>query len=89
MSAARQDHRLLRHADHWLSLPNDRDVPVEICAGADVPLEPSAVDEAVAFADWIGSAGGAGRGADGAGEPSHDSVIGRTCVSAHLLDRLR
>ncbi|MFC6885609.1 RtcB family protein [Actinomadura yumaensis] len=47
MSTARQDHRLVRHDDHWLSLPNDRDVPVGICAGADVPLEPSAVDEAL------------------------------------------
>ncbi|MFC5747271.1 RtcB family protein [Actinomadura rugatobispora] len=42
---ARQDHRLERVDDHWLRLPNRWDIPVEICAGPDVPLEPAAVDE--------------------------------------------
>ncbi|MFI0449905.1 RtcB family protein [Actinomadura sp. 6N118] len=42
---ARQDHRLVRVDDAWLRLPNPWDIPVEICAGPDVPLEPAAVDE--------------------------------------------
>ncbi|WP_433323608.1 RtcB family protein [Spirillospora sp. CA-294931] len=43
----RQDHRLVRLDDSWLTLPNPRDVPVELCARPDVPLEPAAVDEAL------------------------------------------
>ncbi|MBC6463610.1 RtcB family protein, partial [Actinomadura sp. HBU206391] len=42
---ARQDPRLVRTDDHWLHLPNPWGVPVDICAGVDVPLESSAVDE--------------------------------------------
>ncbi|MEU5882625.1 RtcB family protein [Spirillospora sp. NPDC047279] len=42
---ARQDHRLVRDDENWLRLPNPWDIPVEICAGPDVPLEPAAVDE--------------------------------------------
>ncbi|MGK5555417.1 RtcB family protein [Actinomadura kijaniata] len=45
----RQDHRLERLDDHWLRLPNRWNVPVEICAGPDVPLEPAAVDEALSL----------------------------------------
>ncbi|MFI0352154.1 RtcB family protein [Actinomadura sp. 9N407] len=45
MQHARQDHRLERLDDQWLRLPNPYGVPVEICAGPDVPLEPAAVDE--------------------------------------------
>src|SRR5262245_52343077 len=41
----RPDPRLVRIDDSWLQLPNPYDVPVEICAGADVPLESAAVDE--------------------------------------------
>jgi tRNA-splicing ligase RtcB len=40
-----QDPRLVRVDDDWLRLPNRWDIPVEICAGADVPIEPSAIDE--------------------------------------------
>ncbi|NVI87469.1 RtcB family protein [Actinomadura sp. BRA 177] len=47
--SARQDHRLARTGEHWLTLPNPRGVPVEICAGGDVPLEPAAVPEALAL----------------------------------------
>jgi tRNA-splicing ligase RtcB (3'-phosphate/5'-hydroxy nucleic acid ligase) len=40
-----QDPRLVRIDDDWLGLPNSRGIAVDICAGADVPIEPSAVDE--------------------------------------------
>jgi tRNA-splicing ligase RtcB len=40
-----QDPRLVRADDDWLRLPNRWNIPVDICAGADVPIEPSAVDE--------------------------------------------
>src|SRR5688572_27371903 len=40
-----QDPRLVRIDDDWLGLPNSRGISVDICAGADVPIEPSAVDE--------------------------------------------
>ncbi|SFO47992.1 MULTISPECIES: RtcB family protein [Actinomadura] len=46
---ARQDHRLVRTGEHWCSLPNPSGVPVDICANDDVPLEPAAVDEALAL----------------------------------------
>ncbi|MFC0041899.1 RtcB family protein [Actinomadura rayongensis] len=42
-----QDPRLVRTDDAWLTLPNAWGVPVDICAGADVPVEPAAVDEAL------------------------------------------
>ncbi|MEU8801948.1 RtcB family protein [Spirillospora sp. NPDC048819] len=48
---ARQDHRLVRTDENWLTLPNPHSIPVEICAGGDVPLEPAAVDEALRFLD--------------------------------------
>ncbi|GAB2607074.1 RNA-splicing ligase RtcB [Paractinoplanes abujensis] len=41
----RQDRRLVRTDDSWLTLPNPYDVPAEICAGPGVPIEPAAVDE--------------------------------------------
>ncbi|GGV28469.1 RNA-splicing ligase RtcB [Actinomadura cremea] len=44
---ARQDHRLVRTDEHWLTLPGPHGVPTEICAGTDVPLEPAAVTEAL------------------------------------------
>ncbi|GAA3773471.1 RtcB family protein [Plantactinospora mayteni] len=44
-AANRHDPRLVRVDDSWLRLPNPYDVPVEICAGPDVPVEPVAVDE--------------------------------------------
>jgi hypothetical protein len=37
--------RLVRTDDGRLTLPNRWDIPVDICAGADVPIEPGAVDE--------------------------------------------
>ncbi|MGA8116537.1 MAG: RtcB family protein [Actinocatenispora sp.] len=43
----RTDPRLERVDDDWLRLPNRWDVPVEICANADVPIESGAVDEAL------------------------------------------
>ncbi|MEV4518555.1 RtcB family protein [Dactylosporangium sp. NPDC049525] len=41
----RPDPRLIRTDDSWLTLPNPHGVPVEICAGAGVPIESAAVDE--------------------------------------------
>ncbi|MFC7591599.1 RtcB family protein [Nonomuraea antimicrobica] len=41
----RQDRRLVRRDEQWLTLPNPWDVPVDICADERVPLEPAAVDE--------------------------------------------
>lgn len=40
-----QDPRLIRLDDAWLQLPNPWDIPVEICAGPDVPIESAAIDE--------------------------------------------
>ncbi|TDD72495.1 RtcB family protein [Actinomadura darangshiensis] len=48
---ARQDHRLVRTGEHWLTLPNPYGIPVDICAGDDVPLEPAAVTEALTLLD--------------------------------------
>ncbi|MEV5752032.1 RtcB family protein [Actinoallomurus sp. NPDC052308] len=39
------DHRLVRADEDWLTLPNRWGIPVDVCAGADVPIESSAVDE--------------------------------------------
>src|SRR5262245_35018650 len=50
-SAKRPDSRLVRIDDSWLTLPNALDVPVEICAGADVPLESTAIDELLTVLD--------------------------------------
>ncbi|RAY11118.1 RtcB family protein [Actinomadura craniellae] len=50
-SRARQDPRLHRVDDRWLRLPHRRNIPVELCAGPDVPLEPGAVDEVLALLD--------------------------------------
>src|SRR4051812_45881400 len=41
----RPDRRLVRTDDSWLTLPNPADVPVEICAGPEVPIESAAIDE--------------------------------------------
>ncbi|GAB2957285.1 RtcB family protein [Micromonospora polyrhachis] len=41
----RLDPRLIRTDDSWLTLPNPANIPVEICAGPDVPIETAAVDE--------------------------------------------
>ncbi|RSM57729.1 RNA-splicing ligase RtcB [Actinoplanes sp. ATCC 53533] len=47
----RPDPRLVRTDDSWLTLPNPANVPVEICAGPDVPLEPAAIDELLTVLD--------------------------------------
>jgi len=47
----RPDSRLVRTDDSWLTLPNPANVPVEICAGPDVPLEPAAIDELLTVLD--------------------------------------
>lgn len=53
--SARQDPRLARTGENWLTLPNPQGVPVEICAGAGVPLEPAAVTEALALLETAGT----------------------------------
>ncbi|WP_131737977.1 RtcB family protein [Actinomadura roseirufa] len=66
--STRQDHRLVRTSEHWLSLPNPHGVPVEICAAPDVPLEPAAVGEALAVletAETLGRLAEATPGYDG------------------------
>jgi tRNA-splicing ligase RtcB len=45
MTTIQQDPRLVRVDDDWLRLPNRWDIPVDICAGVDVPIEGGAVDE--------------------------------------------
>src|SRR4051794_15417071 len=47
-AVSQQDPRLVRVDDDWLRLPNRWGIPVDICAGADVPIESSAVDEVLA-----------------------------------------
>ncbi|MER5422661.1 RtcB family protein [Streptosporangium roseum] len=44
-AAFQQDPRLVRTDDSWLHLPNRWGIPVDVCAGADVPIESSAIDE--------------------------------------------
>src|SRR5690349_19112010 len=52
MSATRRpDHRLVRTDDSWLTVANPHDIPVEICAGLNVPIEPVAVDELLTVLD--------------------------------------
>ncbi|MCO6007591.1 RtcB family protein [Actinoallomurus purpureus] len=45
IAASSHDPRLVRVDDDWLTLPNPWDIPVDICAGPDVPVESSAIDE--------------------------------------------
>jgi tRNA-splicing ligase RtcB len=47
----RLDPRLTRLDDGWLELTNPAGVPVQICAGPDVPLEPVAIDELLTVLD--------------------------------------
>ena len=59
-----QDPRLVRVDDKWLRLPNPWGIPVEICAGPDVPIESAAVDEilnVLRTADTLERLGTAGR----------------------------
>src|SRR5262245_19269266 len=50
-----QDPRLVRADDDWLRLPNPWNIPVDICAGPDVPIEPSAVDEILTVLETAGT----------------------------------
>lgn len=72
----RQDRRLVRRDEHWLTLPNFWDVPVDICADA--------------FADWIESAGGAGAAShDGMTRRTTCSGGTETASSTERVRRLR
>jgi len=50
-----QDPRLVRVDDDWLRLPNPWNIPVDICASADVPIEPSAVEEILTVLQTAGT----------------------------------
>ncbi|WP_432978860.1 RtcB family protein [Dactylosporangium sp. CA-233914] len=47
----RSDPRLVRLDDSWTALPNPYDIPVELCAGPGVPIEPAALDELLTVLD--------------------------------------
>ena len=51
----RPDPRLVRTDESWLTLPNPANVPVEICAGPEVPLESAAIDELLTVLDTAGT----------------------------------
>src|SRR5262245_28608652 len=51
----RPDPRLVRTDDSWLTLSNPANVPVDICAGPDVPLEPVAIDELLTMLETAGT----------------------------------
>ncbi|MEE6263452.1 RtcB family protein [Plantactinospora sonchi] len=72
----RPDPRPVRIDDSWLHLPNPYDVPVEICARADVPVESVAIDELLTVletADTLRRLGHAVPGLDT--EPRLDRVV--------------
>ncbi|MBU2670244.1 RtcB family protein [Actinoplanes bogorensis] len=75
--AKRTDRRLVRTDEAWLTLPNPEGVPVEICAGPDVPIEPAAVDELLTVLETnrtLRELGAATPGLDF--EPRIDRVVG-------------
>jgi tRNA-splicing ligase RtcB len=49
------DPRLQRTGDQWLTLPNRWGVPVDVCAGPGVPIEPAAIDEVLAVLETAGT----------------------------------
>ncbi|MEV0402694.1 RtcB family protein [Actinoallomurus sp. NPDC050550] len=53
--ASSPDPRLVRVDDDWLTLPNRWDIPVDICAGPDVPIESSAIDEILTVLETAGT----------------------------------
>ncbi|GAA4088850.1 RtcB family protein [Actinomadura miaoliensis] len=65
----RQDRRLVRRDEHWLTLPNPWDIPVDICAGERVPLEPAAVDEVLSVLETAGTLARLAGTAPGHGTP--------------------
>lgn len=67
--SARQDHRLRRTGEHWLTLPNPWDIPVDICAGDGVPLEPAAVGEALTVLETAETLGRLAEATPGYGGP--------------------
>ncbi|MBG0829917.1 RtcB family protein [Planomonospora sp. ID67723] len=68
-AAPQQDPRLVRIDDNWLRLPNRWGIPVDLCAGVDVPIESGAVDEILTLletADTLERLGAAAGHADAA-----------------------
>ncbi|MEU6041356.1 RtcB family protein [Actinomadura sp. NPDC047616] len=65
----RQDRRLVRRDEHWLTLPNPWDIPIDICAGERVPLEPAAVDEVLSVLETAGTLARLAGTAPGHGTP--------------------
>jgi tRNA-splicing ligase RtcB (3'-phosphate/5'-hydroxy nucleic acid ligase) len=75
-TSTRADPRLVRTDDSWLTLPNPANVPVEICAGHDVPLEPAAIDELLTVLETAGTLRALARATPGlAVEPHIDRVV--------------
>ncbi|MBF9133120.1 RtcB family protein [Plantactinospora sp. S1510] len=75
-AAKRPDPRLVRVDDSWLTLPNPSGIPVDICAGPDVPIESVAIDELLTVletADTLRSLAHATPGLDA--EPRIDRVV--------------
>lgn len=74
--AKRPDPRLVRTDDSWLTLPNPSDVPVEICAGPDVPLESAAIDELLTVLETASTLQALAKAAAGLDvEPRIDRVV--------------
>ncbi|GAB3145086.1 RtcB family protein [Micromonospora sonneratiae] len=75
-SAKRLDPRLVRTDDSWLTLPNPAEIPVEICAGPDVPIESAAIDELLTVLDTAATLRALARaGTDPDVEPRIDRVV--------------
>jgi tRNA-splicing ligase RtcB len=74
--AKRPDPRLVRVDDSWLTLPNKANVPVDICAGSDVPLESTAIDELLTVLDTAHTLRAMAGASTGLGvEPRIDRVV--------------
>lgn len=72
----RQDPRLVRIDDSWLRLPNPANIPVEICAGAQVPIESTAIDELLAVVETADTLRRLADTRTGAGvEPRLDRIV--------------
>jgi tRNA-splicing ligase RtcB len=71
-----QDLRLTRTDDSWLTLPNRWNIPVEICAGPDVPIETTAIDELLTVLDTAGTLRALADATPGLAEPPRiDRVV--------------
>jgi len=73
----RVDSRLTRIDDSWLALANRWGIPVEICAGTEVPIEPAALDELLTVLETEDTLRALARVVPGLdAEPGIDRVVG-------------